>query len=60
MHWNMHFLDLQRLYVFWTIGLTTALCNSSLVPRPDIMITVTRFGKTLCMGSTHNSRNARF
>ena len=26
MHWNvarMHFLDLQDLYMFWTIGLTT-------------------------------------
>ena len=23
----MHFLDLQRLYVFWTAGFTTAICQ---------------------------------
>ena len=24
---RMHFLDLQRLYAFWTAGLTTECCN---------------------------------
>ena len=27
----MHFLDLQRLYVFWTAGLTTVTCCLPLV-----------------------------
>ena len=26
---RMHFLDLQRLYVFWTAGLTTVGCQDS-------------------------------